>query len=119
VIPDSAIPRKRNNELLTAAVESNPFRPDRAPAPIAFRMPQEERPASAPAAPVAVKLVGTAVMPGSTGFAMCQLGNQPPRVVRVGETIGDFTLKAVEQGRARFQTSRGTPVEIQVAKAGS
>lgn len=106
--------------LRRIAVEANPFRPDRQPAEVAFRMPADPAvagPALAASAPIS--LVGTAVMPGEQSFAMCQLGSEPPRVVRIGGRIGEYTLRTVEQGKATFRSAQGATIEVHVPKIGS
>jgi hypothetical protein len=109
--------------LVVAAIESDPFHPDRRRPTIAFRFPGEARsdvaatPASVPRE--AMRLIGTVVQSAGKGFAMCQLGNEPPRILRVGERVGELTLKQVEQGRAVFLASDGSRVEVQAPKAGS
>ncbi len=107
-----------------AAIENDPFHPERRRPAMAFRFPGEASAATIAAARpaesgVAPRLIGTVVQPSGQGFAMCQSGNEPPRIVRVGEHIGDFTLKHVEQGRAVFLASDGARVEVQAPKAGS
>lgn len=106
---------------IVAAVEKDPFRPERRRPDRRFRMPGDPPAvrATAPARPAAtVRLVGTLLAPDG-GIAMCQVGTQAPKLVRVGETIEGLTLKAVASGQAVFQSSTGSPVVIHVAKVGS
>jgi hypothetical protein len=107
---------------LAAAVGKDPFHPERRRPSLRFRFPGEGSPSpatdSAPAATV-FKLIGTAIMPEGRGFAMCQWGAEPPKLVRIGETVGTLTLKKVEPGRAVFLTTGGKRFEVQVPKAGS
>lgn len=104
------------------AVAHDPFRPDRKPAPERFRLPGEGVPVPKPAAALAaaspVTLIGTAVI-GDGGFAMCQRGVEPPKLVRVGDSYGDLLLRAVHPGRAVFRAKDGTTMELRVAKAGA
>ncbi len=106
---------------LDKAVGKDPFHPERRRPAIRFQLPGEGPPASGEAAaePTPFKLIGTATMPEGRGFAMCQWGADPPKLVRIGESVGDLTLKAVEPGRAVFRTSGGKRYEVQVPKAGS
>jgi len=112
----------RQVDAATLAVAHDPFRPDRKPAPERFRLPGEgvpaPKPAAALAAPSPVTLIGTAVI-GDGGFAMCQRGAEPPKLVRVGDSYGDFTLRAVHPGRAVFRAKDGTTMELRVTKAGA
>lgn len=58
-------------------------------------------------------------MPEGRGFAMCQWGADPPRLVRIGESVGGLTLKGIQPGRAIFLTGGGKRYEVQVPKAGT
>ena len=77
-----------------------------------------EAPALRPA-PGSLTLIGTVISASGRSFAMCQLSAETPRVVRVGETIGAYTLRRVEQGEAFFVSDAGERLEIRVPKAGS
>lgn len=67
---------------------------------------------------LAVLVIGTAVSADGRGFAMCAWGGAPPRIVRVGERIGDWTLRAVSQGAAEFTSSTGVNAVVRIAKPG-
>jgi len=118
VLPRPATPAAIRHQTIAA----DPFRPERAPASIAFRMPSD---AAAGVAVVShtpeegLLLVGTALLPDGRSFAMCRIGADPPRVVRVGERIGEYTLRLVTQGQARFETAAGRTIDVRVPKAGS
>jgi hypothetical protein len=68
--------------------------------------------------PTPVRLLGT-VMRGGSGFAVCQLASDPPRTVRVGETLGELTLITLDQGRAVFRSANGTRVELSLTPPGT
>ena len=105
--------------LSAAAVEHDPFRPERRRPAERFRLPGERGPnAASPASLPAIRLIGTAVI-GDGGFAMCQRASDAPRLVRVGEKFGDLTLRSVQQGRAVFRAADGTSVEVRVIPAAS
>jgi hypothetical protein len=107
---------------LAAAVEGDPFHPERRRPAERFRLPGEAGPSDTLAAAdgaASLRLLGTAVLAEGRGFAMYQAGAETPRLVRVGETVGELTLKRVEQGRAVFRTRAGRAVELRVPKAGS
>jgi hypothetical protein len=111
-----------SKQAIAATVEHDLFRPDRHRPPQRFRLPGEGAPAqgTAPRDPAAVfALVGTAVLGEGKGFAMCQRTGETPRLVRIGERFGEFTLRTVEQGRAVFRTKDGSTMELRVAKAGT
>jgi hypothetical protein len=107
---------------LAAAVGKDPFHPERRRPSLRFRFPGEGSPSTATEATpatAAFKLIGTATMPEGRSFAMCQWGAEPPKLVRIGESVGNLTLKKVEPGRAVFLTAGGKRFEVQVPKAGS
>ncbi len=108
---------------LAAAVENDPFHPERRRPADRFRLPGEATPSetltAAGGAAASMRLLGTAVLPEGRGFAMYQAGAETPRLVRVGETVGELTLKRVEQGMAVFRTRAGRAIELRVPKAGS
>jgi hypothetical protein len=105
----------------STAVElaSDPFSPDRA-LPAEAVQPEESAPVdSTPANPVgAVRLLGTVVR-GAGGFALCQLPADVPRVVHVGERLGELTLISLEQGRAVFRAPNGTRLELSLSTPGT
>jgi len=106
---------------LAEAVGKDPFHPERRRPGVRFRLPGEGSTAAndTTQTPSVFKLIGTATMAEGKGFAMCQLGAEPPKLVRIGESIGDLTLKNVQPGRALFVTSGGKRYEARVPKAGS
>lgn len=125
VSPDTVA--QANEDALAMAVEWDPFHPERRRASVPFRFPDEIEDlevalagslTNASAPEPALRLVGTVVAPSAGGdaFAMCQLGDEPPRVVRTGEQIGDYTLKRIEQGRALFLSPTGETVDVSVPK---
>jgi hypothetical protein len=107
---------------LAAAVDNDPFHPERRRPAERFRLPGEAEPSDTLAAgegAASMRLLGTAVLAEGRGFAMYQAGAEIPRLVRVGETVGELTLKRVEQGRAVFRTRAGRAIDLRVPKAGS
>jgi hypothetical protein len=103
------------------AVELDPFREDRAPAPARYRLPgvgadteavvDEEEPL--------LILVGTVMSSDGSGFALCQSGDEPPRLVRPGQRIGGLTLQRVYQARATFASADGRVSTLSVSKGGA
>lgn len=67
---------------------------------------------------LAILVIGTAVSADGRGFAMCAWGGAPPRIVRVGERIGDWTLRAVSPGAAEFTSPTGVNAVVRIAKPG-
>jgi hypothetical protein len=110
-----------NAAKLVAAVAKDPFHPERRRPAMRFRLPGEGLPNAPDSAAVQqpFKLIGTAAMAEGRGFAMCQLGEDAPKLVRIGESLGGLTLKRVKPGSAVFLTAAGKRYEVQVPKAGS
>lgn len=105
---------------LTPAVELDPFRPDRRRPPARYPVPGDAPPPSEKppvTTPNVMTLVGTVMSLDGSSFAMVGVAGSPPRVVRVGQTIGDLTLKKIEQGRAVFRSAEGEVIELTVPKA--
>jgi len=100
-----------------AAIDKDPFRPDRHRPASRFRLPGGEAPAMLAAEP-RVQVIGTAVAPDG-GFAMCSWAGAAARIVRVGERIGDWTLSRVTPGAAEFTGAQGATIVVRIAKAGT
>lgn len=105
---------------ITPAVELDPFRADRRRPPARYAIPGDAPPSEKPQAPApgAVTLLGTVMSLDGSSFAMVGVAGSPPRVVRVGQAVGDLTLKKVEQGKAVFRSASGDVVTLTVPKAG-
>lgn len=92
---------------------NDPFRPGRLlPDAIAAAAitPDTVMPVSA----VAIRLLGTVVRPAGS-FALCQLPSDVPRIVHVGERLGELTLVVLEQGRVVFQSPKGARLELSLS----
>ncbi len=97
-----------------AAVEAAPFDPEREPPdrrlhPTGTSEPREPEPEAA-----ALRLLGTAVLPGTPGVALCAFGPEPPRLVRLHEEVGPYRLIAIRPGEADFVDDSGTPFTFTV-----
>lgn len=99
----------------SGALASDPFSADRL-------LPEADVPdaptaddASPPQPAVPMRLLGTVVR-GDRGFAVCQLGNEPPQMVHVGERFGVLTLLGLQQGRAVFRAPDGSRIELSLSK---
>jgi hypothetical protein len=113
-------------DRLVAAVAKDPFHPERRRPGRRFELPSDLAGRAARAArprpvggSVAVRLIGVAVDPAGGGSAICQSGGSAARLVRVGERVGDWTLKRVLPGAAEFATPAGGTVTLRVPKAGT
>jgi hypothetical protein len=109
-------------ERVLTAVGKDPFHPARHRPGQRFHAPADQavlaaRHADQQTSANAVRLIGTAAGTNGGGFAMCTWQGNTPRIVRVGEQLGGWTLKKVTPGTAEFATPRGT-VLVRVAKVG-
>jgi len=87
---------------------NDPFRPGRAlPSEHVAEAPDTVLPVSV----VAIRLLGTVVLP-SGSFAVCQLPADAPRIVHVGERLGELTLIILEPGRAVFKAPKGARLDL-------
>lgn len=50
---------------------------------------------------------GTAVGTGSRSFAMASLNGAPTVIVRVGDKLGEYTVRSIERGVVVFSTASG------------
>lgn len=116
--PDAQAPESYSPDRMVAAVNKDPFHPARRRPAVRFRLPSDVRIATPEPAP-GVRVVGTAASPGGGGFAMCAWAGGPPRIVRIGERVGEWTLSKVTPGAAEFRAPTGTTVVVRVAKAGT
>jgi hypothetical protein len=106
---------------VSTTVAADVFAPDRQRPLEAYRLPFEQQAAQgAPPVATDLRLLGTVASPdGTQGFAMCQIGNDPPRIIRVGESFGGWTLRTVGEGRATVTSPRGATINVAVPKPGS
>jgi hypothetical protein len=104
-----------HDTLVAAAVEVDPFSPEREAPSTRYGSDPGDDSASTemPAQRALLKLVGTVIDDDGSSFAMCQLGDEQPRAVRVGERIGEYRLRAVRQGAADFAGPDG-PITLRV-----
>ena len=114
---DGLLPSGTQRDSAAAAtLASDPFDPERSLPERAEESVAIDSTPSVPAA--AVTLLGTVVR-GSRPFALCQLPSDVPRIVHVGEKVGDLTLVSLDQGRATFRARTGAQVELSLSRPGS
>ena len=105
---------------VSAAVDNNVFSIDRAAPAAAYRMPGEPDPNARPAAqPEKPLLLGTAVATDGRSFATVALSDGRPKLVHVGDKVGDWTVRAIERGKITLVSSMGTKIDVTVPKPGS
>jgi len=111
-------------QRVLAAIGKDPFHPERRRPGARFQLPADAaatlaRGQESRATEASLRLIGTAVASEGGGFAMCAWQGGSPRIVRVGERVGDWTLRKVTPGAAEFATPAGTTVVVHVPKAGT
>jgi hypothetical protein len=89
------------DELL-AALDNDPFQPDRRRAPVRYRLPGDVDPPPPPPPPAPppvpdFRVAGTAVAPEG-GFAVMRIGEGQTRVLAVGEYMAGYRLERVSAG---------------------
>jgi len=104
---------------IQAAVDKDLFASDRSAPDQPYRMPGEsddsEKPHVEPMKPV---VLGTAVATDGRSFATVQLGDASPKLVHVGDTIGEWVVKAIERGKIVLVSTSGTRADLFVPKPG-
>lgn len=98
-----------------AVVQQDIFAVDRVAPAERYPMPGEERnrPAAAIVTTPATRpiILGTAV--GLDGaFATAQLPNGQPRIVRIGDKLGEFTVIAITRGTVTFRAADEAPFQV-------
>lgn len=105
---------------IQSAVENDLFSPDRSAPSSPYRMPGERDRSDAPAVePMKPQVLGTAVATDGRSFATLQLGDANPVLARVGDKIGDWTVKAIGRGKVTLVTAGGTRADLSVTKPGT
>jgi hypothetical protein len=104
---------------VAAAFGVDLFSPQRTPPAARYRMPGEAAPAAAAEDAPKPIVLGTAIAPDGSSFATCQFQSARLLMVRVGDKIGDYVVKAIERGRVVFATPAGKTFEVLAPRAGS
>ena len=97
-------------------VQQDVFAHDRMAPAARYPMPSELDDASAPVAsgPPAPRplVLGTAVGIDGAAFATAQLPNTSPRIIRVGDKLGAFTVVAITRGTVTFRAADALTFQI-------
>jgi hypothetical protein len=103
-----------------AAVENDPFSPDRSAPAAPYRMPGESGPSDKPVVePAKPAVLGTVVATDGRSFATVQLSGQTPTLVHVGDKVGDWVVRAIQRGKVVLVSSAGTRADVSVSKPGT
>jgi len=94
---------------ISTVVDLNLFAPDRSAPLRRYNLSgYEEEPTPVEAVEVPRPIVlGTAVGRGARSFAMCSLAGASTVIVRVGDKLGEFTVRSIERGAVVFSTASG------------
>jgi len=100
------------------AIDADLFAPTRKAPGARYRMPGEPavKVVEEPPKPV---VLGVALASDGTSFATCQFQSARLLMVRVGDKIGDYTVRSIERGRVVFATPAGKTFEVLAPRAGS
>lgn len=105
---------------IMTAVDKDLFASDRSAPDAPYRMPGEsdgkDKPTVEPMKPI---VLGTAVATDGRSFATLQLGDASPTLVRVGDKIGEWVVKAIERGKIVLVSTSGTRADLTVPKPGT
>jgi hypothetical protein len=112
---------KLRGAQIGAAVERDPFNPARTRPAVRYRLAHEVAEVAGPAQRQPIRYVGSVVFPGdpSRNFLSVALGtnqNAAAQNIRVGEKIGDYTLKSFDSKTATFQSASGEMILIQAPR---
>ena len=107
----SAASRNRMSSNLEDAIDNDLFSPTRTPPAHAFKMPGEPSD-SGRAEPPKPVVLGTAVTVDGSSFATCQFGTDNPRIVRVGDRVGEYVVKSIARGKVGFQRVGSGRVDV-------
>ena len=102
-----------------ATVDNDVFSVDRSAPAESYRMPGEPDP-NAKAAPQPDKpvVLGTAIATDGRHFATLQMRDGRPTLVRVGDKIGEWTVRSIERGKVVLVTAGGIRAEVTVINPG-
>ena len=101
-----------------AAVDRDPFHPERRRPATRFMLLAEAGPAPAEAQPAPpatanrppLRLLGTTVLPDGRGLALLARDGEPPRLLRLGESWDGMELRRVSRGSAMLASADSTLV---------
>jgi hypothetical protein len=100
-----------------AVVELNAFSPERSAPKRRYRLTGYDEPAvAAPVAGPQPVVLGTFVSAPDRTFATCRVGADRPRIVRVGDVLGGYTVRSIERFMVVFTTPAGDRLEVRSSR---
>ena len=111
-----ANPGARESADIGNTVALDPFSASRAAPVKRYTMPWEIGETKVTEAAPKPLVLGTAIALDGKNFATCQLGAESPRIVHVGDRLGEYTVKSIARGRVVFTTSSGITLDISALK---
>lgn len=115
-----AIRRTPNRTVadIQSGVDKDLFSPDRSAPETPYRMPGEANPNDKPRVePMKPIVLGTVVVSDGRNFATLQMGMDSPKLVHVGDKVGDWTVRAITRGKVVIETA-GSRAELGVTTPG-
>jgi hypothetical protein len=106
-------PAPRQVADIQIGVDNDLFSPDRSAPETPYRMPGEDDP-NGKARIEAQKpvVLGTAVASDGHNFATLQLGTDSPKLVRVGDKIGEWTVRSIARSKVVLEGTEGHRAEL-------
>jgi len=102
-----------------ATVDYNVFSIDRVAPAAPYRLPGEPDPDAKPAVqPDKPIVLGTAVATDGKHFATMQMKDGTPKLVRVGDKIGEWIVRGIERGKVVLVSTGGVRAELAVTRPG-
>jgi len=103
-----------------ATVDNNVFSIDRTAPAAPYRMPGEPDPSARPVVqPEKPLVLGTAVATDGRHFATVQMRDGSPMIVRIGDKVGEWTVRSIERGKIVLVSTNGFRAEVTVSKPGT
>lgn len=105
---------------IQTAVDNDLFASDRSAPDGQYRMPGEAAANGAPVVePMKPNVLGTVVATDGRNFATLQLGDASPKLVHVGDKIGEWVVKGIARGKVILVSNNGTRAELTVTRPGT
>lgn len=105
--------RAGGDPLDLSPIADDPFHPTRTPPAKRYRLANAMAQSTSPLADErGLAVLGTVVGAQDSSFAICSVGNEPPKTIRVGDSIGGYRAETIERGRVVFLSPEGQRVAI-------